>query len=101
GRCLLVLDGLEKGQDDGSRGGVFGQILDGRLRDFLLRAADDWLPQVSLAITSRFRLYDPLAQRTWYYRQIGIEKLQSPAAVQLLRDRGVRGTDEQLEDVAR
>lgn len=101
GSCLLVLDGLEKVQDDGARGGVFGQILDGRLRDFLLRVGDGWLPQISLVITSRFRLYDPLAARAWYYRQIEVEKLLPPAAVQLLRDRGVRGTDEQLEYIAR
>jgi tetratricopeptide (TPR) repeat protein len=101
GKCLLVLDGLEKVQDDGARGGAFGQILDGRLRDFVLRVADGWLPQVSLVITSRFRLYDPLVSRTWYYRQIDIEKLQPHTAVQLLRDRDVRGTDEELEDIAR
>ncbi len=101
GKCLLVLDGLERAQDDGSRGGAFGQILDGRLRDFVLRASDGHMPQVSIIITSRFRLFDPLALRAWYYRQIGVEKLQPAAAVHLLRDRGVRGTDEQLEDVAR
>jgi tetratricopeptide (TPR) repeat protein len=101
GKCLLVLDGLEKAQDDGSRGGAFGQILDGRLRDFVLRVADGWLPQVSLMITSRFRLFDPPALRAWYYQQIGVEKLQPAAAVHLLRNRGVRGTDGQLEDVAR
>jgi tetratricopeptide (TPR) repeat protein len=100
GKCLLVLDGLERAQDDGSRGGAFGQVLDGRLRDFVLRAADGYLPGVSVVITSRFRLFDPLASRVWYYRQIGVEKLQPAAAVHLLRDRGVHGTDEQLEDVA-
>jgi tetratricopeptide (TPR) repeat protein len=101
GRCLLVLDGLEKVQDDGSRGGAFGQIMDGRLRDFVLRAADGYLPQISLVITSRFRLYDPLVSRTWYYLQIAIERLEPATAVQLLRERGVwQGTDEQLEDIA-
>jgi tetratricopeptide (TPR) repeat protein len=100
GRCLLVLDGLEKVQDDGERDGAFGQIRDGRLRDFVLRAADGWLPHVSLLMTSRFRLYDPLASRAWYYRQIPIEKLAPPAAVKLLRDRGVHGTDDELERVA-
>lgn len=98
-RCLLVLDGLEKVQDDGSRGGILGQILDGRLRDFVLRAADGYV-RASLVITSRFRLYDPLSSRTWYYLQIPIEQLQPTAAVQLLRDRGVRGTDNELEHVA-
>src|SRR6476661_7495683 len=72
GKCLLVLDGLEKAQDDSSRGGAFGQILDGRLRDFVLRAADGYMPGVSLVITSRFWLFDPLASRVWYYRQIGV-----------------------------
>jgi len=100
GKCLLVLDGLEKVQDDGSRGGAFGQILDGRLRDFVLHAADGWLPQASLVITSRFRLFDPQEKRTWYYRQILVEQLQPPAAVQLLRDRGMNGTDDELERVA-
>lgn len=100
GKCLLVLDGLEKVQDDGSRGGAFGQILDGRLRDFVVRAADGWMSQVSLVITSRFRLYDPLAERTWYYRQIPIEKLDPTTALKLLRERGVRGTDDELEHIA-
>lgn len=53
-RLLLVLDGLEKVQDDGARGGAFGQILDGRLRDLVLRAADGYLSGVSLLITTRF-----------------------------------------------
>lgn len=100
GRCLLVLDGLEKMQNDGAQGGAFGQVLDGRLQDFVLRTTDGWLPQVSLLITSRFRLYDPLVARTWYYRQIMVEQLQPSAAVQLLRARGVHGTDVQLENAA-
>lgn len=99
GRCLLVLDGLEKVQDDGSRGGVFGQIGDGRLRDFLLRVSDGWLPKVSIVITSRFRLFDPLANRVYYYHQYDVNMLPRAAAIQLLRDRGVRGTDDQLNFV--
>lgn len=102
GRCLLILDGLEKVQDDGSRGGAFGQINDGRLRDFVLRVSDALVPDVSLLITSRFRLYDPLAHRTDCYRQVDVEQLEPDAAVKLLRDRGVeKGTRRQLEDVAR
>ena len=102
GPCLLILDGLEKVQDDGSRGGAFGQINDGRLRDFVLRISDALVPDVSLLITSRFRLYDPLAHRTDCYRHVDVEQLQPDAAVKLLRDRGVeKGTRRQLEDVAR
>jgi len=99
GKCLLVLDGLEKVQDDGSRG-TLGQILDGQLRDFIIQIGDGRLPKVSLVVTSRFRLFDPLASRAWYYRQIEVEQLHPVAAVQLLRDRGVHGTTQQLEHVA-
>ena len=77
---LLVLDGLEKVQDDGARGGAVGQLLDGRLRDLILRAADGWLPGVALLITTRFRLFDPLAQRSALYCQIDIDQLPPPAA---------------------
>ena len=93
---LLILDGLEKVQDDGARGGAFGQLLDGRLRDLILRAADGYLPGVALLITTRFRLFDPLAQRSAFYCQIDIDQLQPPAALALLRARGVRATDAQL-----
>lgn len=100
GRCLLILDGLEKVQDDGLRGGMFGHVLDGRLRDLLLGVADGYLPDVSMLVTSRFRLFDPLAERSTYYTQIEVERLALPAAIQLLRDRGVRGTGDELERIA-
>jgi tetratricopeptide (TPR) repeat protein len=99
GRCLLVLDGLEKVQDDGTRGGVFGQIGDGRLRDFLLRVSDGWFPHVSILITSRFRLFDLPANRVYYYHQSDVNMLPRAAALQLLRDRGVLGTDDELNVV--
>ena len=54
GSCLLVLDGLEKAQEDGSRGGVFGRIADGRLRDFVLRVAEGYVPNVAVIISTRF-----------------------------------------------
>ena len=40
-----MLDGLEKVQDDGARGGVFGALQDGRLSDLLVRVAEGYLPQ--------------------------------------------------------
>ena len=102
GDCLLVLDGLEKAQDDGLRGGVFGQITDGRLRDFVLRAAEGYLPGVRVIITTRFRLFDPLAERSPLYWPIAVEQLDAPAAVALLRKRGVQhGTADQLKAIAR
>ena len=100
GRCLLILDGLEKVQDDGLRGGAFGHLPDGRLRDLVLGVADGYLPDVSMIVTSRFRLFDPLAERASHYTQIDVERLDRAAAIQLLRDRGVRGTDKELGRIA-
>lgn len=100
GRCILVLDGLEKVQEDGLRG-TYGHISDGLLRKFILSIADFRLPDVSLIITSRFRLFDPLAERSSYTKQINVEKLPTAACIQLLRERGVKsGTDAALERLA-
>ena len=52
----VVLDGLEKIQDDGARGGVFGRIENGHLRDLALRASRGYFPRLSLLITTRFVL---------------------------------------------
>ena len=102
GECLLVMDGLEKVQDPGARGGAFGRIEDGRLRNLVLRVAEGLLPGVCVIITTRFRLYDPLAERSPLYWPIPVEQLDGDAAVALLRKRGVnRGTDDQLRAVAR
>ncbi len=98
---LLVLDGLERVQDTGERSGYFGRILDGRLRDLVLRAAEGWLPRARLLITSRFQLFDPLAEGSRRFRQIPVAKLTPEAAVALLRQRGVRGPDHRLEAMAR
>jgi hypothetical protein len=93
---LLILDGLEKVQDDGARGGTFGQILDGRLRDLILRAADGWLPGVALLITSRFRLFEAEMKRSSFFHSINIDQLQPTAALALLRARSVRAPNAQL-----
>jgi tetratricopeptide (TPR) repeat protein len=99
--CVFVLDGLEKVQEDGLRGGTLGRITDGRLRDFVIRVAEGWLPAVSLIITTRFAPFDPLERRSHFYRAIPVESLSPDAAVALLRARGVRqGTDAQLREIA-
>jgi len=100
-RLLVVLDGLEHVQDDGRREGKFGQITDGRLRDLVLRVAGGWAPNVSLLASSRFRLFDPLAQRSLHYLQIPVERLDESAGIALLRARGVKGTDSELNSIAR
>ncbi len=98
---LLVLDGLEKVQDTGERSGYFGRLLDGRLRDLVLRAAEGWLPGARLLITSRFQLFDPLAEGSPRFRQIPVEELTAEASVALLRQRGVRGPRHRLAALAR
>ncbi|MEE8525734.1 MAG: TIR domain-containing protein [Thermoanaerobaculia bacterium] len=98
---LLVLDGLEKVQDTGERTGWFGRLLDNRLRDLVLRAAEGLLPGVRLLITSRFQLFDPLAERSPRFWQIAVEELTPEASVALLRQRGVRGPDHRLVAMAR
>ncbi|HEY2252367.1 MAG TPA: hypothetical protein VGH74_14940, partial [Planctomycetaceae bacterium] len=100
GPCLLVLDGLERVQDDGVRGGIFGELQDGRLNDLLVRIAEGTLPHVSVLITSRFPLAR-LEEGCPYYRPIDVEEIDVAAAVKLLRKRGVRGTDDQLAAIAR
>ncbi len=97
---LLVLDGLEKIQASGERGSPLGRILDGRLRDLVLRAADGCLPGVRLLITSRFRLFDALSEGSQGFRQILVEELTAEASVKLLRRRGVHGPDHRLEALA-
>ena len=102
GDCLLVLDGLEKVQDPGVRTGRFGQILDNRLRDFVLRVAEGYLPGLRVIITTRFRPFAPKAARSPLYWAIPIEQLDEQAAIDLLRTRGVsKGTDGRLEAIAR
>ena len=98
---LLVLDGLEKAQQDGLRGTVFGRIADGRLRDFVLRAAEGWLPGIAVVITTRFRLFDALQQRSPLFMPIAVDQLDPDSAVGLLRARGVRGPDHVLDALAR
>jgi len=98
---LLVLDGFEKVQDTGERSGYFGRILDGRLRDLVLRIADGWLRGARLLITSRFQLFDALAERSLHLLPIPVEELTVEASVALLRQRGARGPDHRLAALAR
>ena len=100
-KLLLVLDGLEKIQDPGIRGGRFGQILDGRLRSFVIDAADGYFPAISLLITTRFWLYDTLMNRSGWHLRIDVDRLPEDRCVSLLRQRGVLGSEGELLALAR
>jgi hypothetical protein len=95
-RTLLVLDGLEKVQDDGRRSGRYGHIVDGRLRNLLLDIAEGRFGHLAVVVTTRFDLYDPLAERVPYYWRAFVEQLDEQACVRLLRSRGVIESDDSL-----
>jgi nucleoside phosphorylase/tetratricopeptide (TPR) repeat protein len=97
---LLVLDGFERVQADGTRGDPVGLIQDGSLRDFLLRTANGEFRNLAVLITTRFRLFEPLAKGSPHYLPISVERLTCDAAVALLRARGVTGPEEELRQLA-
>ena len=95
---LIVLDGLEKVQDSGARGG-FGKLQSENLRVFLNHIANGAASELSVLVTSRFPLSDLRDSRPRFFRAIAIEEIDVATGVQLLRDRGVHGTDPKLEAV--
>ncbi len=104
-QILLVLDGLEKVQDDGARGGVFGQLLDGRLSDLVLRLAGGYLPGVRAVITTRFAIAELdqafHAGQAPHYLPIPVEEISEETGIALLRKLKVRGTDEDRRRIVR
>jgi hypothetical protein len=99
GRRLLVLDGLERAQDDGVRGGIFGQILDGRVRDLVARLALGFLPEISAIITTRFPIASLEEEQPPHYLVIPVGEIGIDAGIALLRQRGVHGTDKEMARV--
>jgi tetratricopeptide (TPR) repeat protein len=104
-RLLLVLDGVEKVQDDGSRGGQYGHLTDGGLRTSLLWAAAGRMPGVAVLITTRFVLDDLEYERERgtapLFQSLLIEEISDAACIALLRHRGVRGGDDELHQLGR
>jgi hypothetical protein len=96
GRCLLVLDGLERVQgEESSHGGRFGQIEDPLLRGLLIRIAEG-IGAATALVTSRFPLTDLDSLKPRGYRDLEIKGLSDPAALSLLRHHGVQGDDQTL-----
>ncbi len=93
-RHLLILDGLERVQRQAGDT-TYGQIDDPLLKGLLKRIAEG-LGQTALWATSRFPLTDLAPYRNVGYRQIDVGELTLPAALALLRQRGVHGDEETL-----
>ncbi len=102
-RILLVLDGLEKIQDDGARGSVFGQLLDRRLSDLVRRIGAGSFPNVVAIITTRFTIADLeeayCEGQAPHYCSVIVDKIPDMAGMQLLRQRGVHGNDGDLRRI--
>src|SRR5262249_5688840 len=95
GPHLIVLDGLERVQRQGGPAGGYGQIEDPLLAALLARIAEG-LGQTVALVTSRFPLTDLAGLEGHGYRHLDVGWLARPAAVALLRRRGVHGDDSAL-----
>ena len=95
---LVVLDGLERVQHDGQRG-EFGRLESPKLRDFLNQLAAGMYADLSVLVTSRFPLAHLRDKNPRFFHPVPVNQIDLTAGVQLLRERGVHGTDPQLEPI--
>ncbi|HEY7155601.1 MAG TPA: hypothetical protein VH575_16685, partial [Gemmataceae bacterium] len=95
GRHLLVLDGLERVQRQAATGDRYGQIDEPLLKNLLMRIAEG-LGRTAVLVTSRFPLSDLTPCLGHGYRPLDVGELTLPAALALLRRRGVHGEDAML-----
>jgi tetratricopeptide (TPR) repeat protein len=93
---LIVLDGLERVQSDGSNGGLFGEVEDTPLRDFLMRAATGLLGRCAVITTTRFPIRPLERESPALFRRIEIGSLSEEAAVALVRARGIGGSTDDV-----
>jgi hypothetical protein len=101
GPHLLVLDGLERVQQQGEPGSTdLGRVEDPLLRGLLSRIAEG-AGRTTALVTSRFPLTDLEPYRGRGYRPIEVEGLDQDSAIALLRRRGVVGDDPALAELVR
>lgn len=92
---LIVLDGLERVQEDAGGGRVRGELSDHTLK-LLLRAMAAGLGRARALVTSRYPLVDLQDWTKRGYRDTSLDDLSPEAAVAVLRGWGVRGDDDAL-----
>jgi len=96
---LIVLDGLERVQEDAGGGRVRGELSDHTLK-LLLRALAAGLGRSRALVTSRFPLVDLEGWTNRGYRDTRLDDLSPEAAVAVLRGWGVVGEDPALRAAA-
>lgn len=96
---LIVLDGLERVQEEAGGGRVRGELTDHTLK-LLLRALAAGLGRARALVTSRFPLVDLGDWTNRGYRDTRLDDLPPEASVAVLRGWGVTGSDESLRAAA-
>ncbi len=96
---LIVIDGLERVQEDAGGGRVRGELSDHTLK-LLLRALAAGLGRARALVTSRFPMVDLQDWTNRGYRDTRLDDLPPDAAVAVLRGWGVNGDDEALRTAA-
>jgi hypothetical protein len=96
---FIVLDGLERVQEDANGGRVRGELSDHTLK-LLLRTLASGLGRARALITSRFPMVDLEDWRHRGYRDTRLDDLAPDAAVAVLRGWGVAGPEVLLRDAA-
>ena len=96
---LIVLDGLERVQEEAGGGRVRGELTDHTLK-LLLRALAAGLGRARALVTSRFPLVDLQDWTNRGYRDTRLDDLSPEAAVAVLRGWDVAGDDGALRTAA-
>jgi hypothetical protein len=97
---LLVLDGLERVQTEGTTGRPRGGLEDPQLRRLLRWLATGQGTRTRALVTSRFPLVDLDNWKGAGYREERLEDLEPEAARAVLRGWGVKGGDATLDGLA-
>jgi hypothetical protein len=96
---LIVLDGLERVQEDAGGGRVRGELSNHTLK-LLLRAMAAGLGRARALVTSRYPLVDLEPWTNRGYRDTSLDDLSPDSAVAVLRGWGVAGDDVALRAAA-
>jgi hypothetical protein len=96
---LIVLDGLERVQEEAGAGRVRGELTDHTIK-LLLRALAVGQGRTRALVTSRFPLVDLEDWSSLGYRDTRLDDLSPEAAVSVLRGWGVLGTETTLAQAA-